>query len=118
MVAWAPGGRAAAAATTPGAAGGWPRSVLAHPVPGQLAALCTSLNVDGHGITASTARDLPEPWPSMLAHYRRRTTRAAPAPDGCAATAVALPELTGSGSRSSACTTARTVPSCTCMPAA
>ena len=39
------------------------------PVPGQLAALCASLDVTGHGITA---RQLPEPWLSMLAHYHRR----------------------------------------------
>ena len=48
------------------------------PVPGQLAALCAGLNVDGHGITAPPADDLPEPWLSMLACYRRRKTRARP----------------------------------------
>jgi hypothetical protein len=65
------------------------------PVPGQLAALCATLNVGGHGITARPARQLPEPWLSMLAHYRRRQPEQALGHDGCAATAVALPELDG-----------------------
>jgi len=42
------------------------------PVPGQFAALCATLDVGGHGITARPARPLSEPWDSMLAHYRRR----------------------------------------------
>ena len=50
--------------------------------------------MSGHGITAPPARDLPEPWLSMLAHSHRRNTRTAPAGDGCAA-AVAFPELDG-----------------------
>jgi len=65
------------------------------PVPGQLAALYAHLNVVGHGITAAPARDLPEPWLSMLAHNHRTKTRAAPPRDGCAAAAAALPELDG-----------------------
>jgi hypothetical protein len=65
------------------------------PVPGQLAALCAGLNVDGHGITAAPARDLPEPWLSLLTHHRRRKTRTTPADDGCAAAAVVLPDLDG-----------------------
>ena len=65
------------------------------PVPGQLAALCAGLNVDGHGITAPPAGDLPEPWRSLLACYQRRKTRAAPPRDACAAAAVLLPELDG-----------------------
>ena len=65
------------------------------PVPGQLAALCAALNVDGHSITAPPAGDLPEPWRSLLAGYQRRKTRAAPARDACAAAAVLLPELDG-----------------------
>jgi len=65
------------------------------PVPGQLAALCETLNVGGHGITARPARQLPEPWLSMLAHYRRRQPAQALGDDGCAAAAVALPELDG-----------------------
>jgi len=65
------------------------------PVPGQLAALCAGLKITGHGITAPPARDLPEPWLSMLAHYFRRKPRTALASDGCAAVAAAFPELDG-----------------------
>ncbi len=65
------------------------------PVPGQLAALCAGLNVEGHGITAAPAPDLPEPWLSLLTHHRRRKTRTTPARDGCAAAAVVLPDLDG-----------------------
>ena len=65
------------------------------PVPGQLAALCATLDVGGHGITARPARQLPEPWLSMLAHYRRRKPDQALGRDGCAAAAVALPDLDG-----------------------
>jgi hypothetical protein len=65
------------------------------PVPGQLAALCAALDVNGHGITARPARQLPRPWLSMLAHYRRRTPEQALGRDGCAAAAVALPDLDG-----------------------
>jgi hypothetical protein len=65
------------------------------PVPGQFAALCARLHLTGHGITAPAARVLPEPWRSMLAHDHRRQARTAPAADGGAATAVALPELDG-----------------------
>ena len=65
------------------------------PVPGQLAALCATLDVSGHGITARPARQLPGPWLSMLAHYRRRQPDQALGCDGCAAAAVALPELDG-----------------------
>lgn len=65
------------------------------PVPGQLAALCATLGVRGHGITAPPARDLPEPWLSMLSHYHRRKPGSAPAGDGFAAMAAALPELGG-----------------------
>ena len=65
------------------------------PVPGQLAALCATLDVSGHGITARPARQLPGPWLSMLAHYRRRQPDQALGRDGCAAAAVALPDLDG-----------------------
>jgi len=65
------------------------------PVPGRLATLCASLGIDGHGITAAPALDLPEPWLSMLAHYHRRKPDTAPAGDGFAAVAAALPELDG-----------------------
>ena len=65
------------------------------PVPGQLAALCASLDVTGHGIAARPARQLPGPWLGMLAHYHRRKPEQALGRDGCAAAAVALPELDG-----------------------
>jgi DNA-directed RNA polymerase specialized sigma24 family protein len=65
------------------------------PVPGQLAALCASLHLSGHGITVPPALDLPEGWLSMLAHHHRRNTRTDPARDGCAAAAVAFPDLDG-----------------------
>ena len=85
------------------------------PVPGQLAALCAVLPASGHGITAPPARDLPAPWRSMLAttagNPRRRGTAAPPSPSRS-------PNSTGSAWPSSACTTARAAPSCTCTPAA
>jgi hypothetical protein len=88
------------------------------PVPGQFAALCGRLHLTGHGIIAPPARDLPEPWLSMLAHdhrgrpeRHRRPTAAPPRPSR-------FPSSTGSPSRFSACTTARAAPSCTCTPAA
>jgi hypothetical protein len=65
------------------------------PVPGHLAALCASLHLPGHGITASPARDLPGPWLSMITHYHRSKTRTDPARDGCAAAAFAFPDLDG-----------------------
>src|SRR5580700_5552310 len=65
------------------------------PVPARLAALCASLGIDGHGITAAPAPDLPEPWLSMLTHYHRRKPETATAGDGFAALAAALPELEG-----------------------
>jgi hypothetical protein len=65
------------------------------PVPGRLAALCAGLRVSGHGITAPPARDLPEPWLSMLAHYQRRRPDDSSARDGSAPMAVCLPELDG-----------------------
>jgi hypothetical protein len=65
------------------------------PVPGQVAALCASLGADDHGITAAPAPDLPEPWLSLLSHYLRRRPGSAPAQDGFAAVAAALPELDG-----------------------
>jgi hypothetical protein len=65
------------------------------PVPSRLAALCASLGIPGHGITAAPAPDLPEPWLSLLSHYHRRKPGPAPAGDGFAAVASALPELDG-----------------------
>jgi hypothetical protein len=67
------------------------------PVPGQLAALCGILNISGHGITAPAAAELPGPWLSVLAHYRHRRPGPGEARDGCAAMAVAFPELDGIG---------------------
>ena len=69
----------------------------ASPVPGRLAALCASMGVSGHGITAPPAHDLPEPWLSLLAHYQRRKPEEAPVWDGFGAVAAALPELDGIG---------------------
>ncbi len=86
------------------------------PDPGQLATLCASLDVTGHGITARPARQLPEPWLIMLTHYRRRTPDQALGRDGCAAAAVTFPDWTRS--RSSACTTPTAASSCTGIPAA
>ena len=64
-------------------------------VPGQFAALCARLHLTSPGIIAPPARDLPEPWLSMLAHYHGGQARTASAADGGAAAAVALPELDG-----------------------
>ncbi len=63
-------------------------------LPGQLAGLCARLGISGHGITAPSDGDLPEPWLSLLAYCRRRTPYPAPVP-GWAATAIELPELDG-----------------------
>lgn len=60
--------------------------------PGQLAALCASLQLSGHGLTEPPARDLPERWLSLLEHEHRGTTHVA---DGCAAAATILPALDG-----------------------
>ncbi|MGH3205458.1 MAG: hypothetical protein ACRDP5_25920 [Streptosporangiaceae bacterium] len=65
------------------------------PAPARLAAVCASLRIGGHGITAAPAPDLPEPWLSMLTHYHRRKPETAPAGDGFAGMAAALPELEG-----------------------
>ena len=65
------------------------------PVPAQLAALCASLGIGGHGIAVAPADDLPEPWFSLLAHYQRRKPDTAPVRDGYAAVAAALPEIDG-----------------------
>jgi hypothetical protein len=65
------------------------------PVPGQFAALCARLHLTGHGITAPPARDLPEPWLSMLAHDRPGQAGTVPVADGGAAAAIVLPDLDG-----------------------
>jgi hypothetical protein len=67
------------------------------PVPGQLAALCANLKISGHGIIAPPAAELPGPWLSVLAHYRHRDPGPDDGRDGCAALAVAFPELDGIG---------------------
>jgi NAD(P)-dependent dehydrogenase (short-subunit alcohol dehydrogenase family) len=64
-------------------------------IPQQVAALSATLNISGHGITAPPARQPPGPWLSVLAHYRRRKLEQALRCDGCAAAAVAFPELDG-----------------------
>jgi hypothetical protein len=74
------------------AAGALPPS---SPAPGQLAGLCARLGINGHGITAPPAADLPGRWLSMLTRYHRRTPRPAPAPGSWAATAVELTALDG-----------------------
>jgi hypothetical protein len=63
-------------------------------LPSQLAGLYARLGIGGHGIAAPPARDLPEPWLSLLA-YRRRGQRERAAVPGWAVTATELPELNG-----------------------
>jgi hypothetical protein len=77
------------------------------PVPARLATLCASLDIPQHGITqhgitqhgitAPPARQLPEPWLSVLAHYQRRKPDPVPLLEGYAAMTAALPELDGIG---------------------
>jgi hypothetical protein len=66
----------------------------ASPVPGQLAGLCARLGIDGHGITAPPARELPERWHSMLT-VPGREPKAPPAPGVLAAIVAELPGLDG-----------------------
>ena len=63
------------------------------PVPGQLAGLCARLGINGHGITAPPAGDLPERWRSMLTPPSPEPQP--PAPGILAATVTELPELDG-----------------------
>jgi hypothetical protein len=65
------------------------------PVPGQLRALCESIGITDHGITAPVRADLPEPWLSLLTGYHRRRRDSTPPTEGCASLAVTLPELDG-----------------------
>jgi hypothetical protein len=65
------------------------------PLPARLATLCASLDIPGHGITAPPARQLPEPWLSVLAHYQRRKPDPIPLLEGYAVMTAALPELDG-----------------------
>jgi hypothetical protein len=67
------------------------------PVPARLATLCASLGIPEHGITAPPARQLPEPWLSVLSHYQRRKPEPVPLLEGYAAMTAALPELDGIG---------------------
>jgi hypothetical protein len=64
-------------------------------VPAQLATLCESLDITNHGITALPARDLPDPWLSLLTYYHRRKPGTATPGAGYAGAAVMLPELDG-----------------------
>jgi hypothetical protein len=65
------------------------------PVPGQLAALCATLRIGGHGISAAPADHLPAPWVSALSQYPRRNPDKESPPDSFAALSAALPELAG-----------------------
>jgi hypothetical protein len=65
------------------------------PAPGQLAGLFTRLGINGHGITAPPAADLPERWQSMLTSPSGSQPQATPEPGLLAATVVELPELVG-----------------------
>jgi hypothetical protein len=65
------------------------------PLPGWLATVCANLRIDAPGLTAPPALDLPEQWLSLLAHYHRRKPGTAPAREGYAALAGALPEVDG-----------------------
>jgi hypothetical protein len=65
------------------------------PVPGWIATLCASLDIDDAGLTVPPALDLPEHWLSLLAHYQRRKPDTTPVHDGQAAVAAALPEVDG-----------------------
>ena len=67
------------------------------PVPARLATLCASLDIPEHGIAAPPARQLPEPWLSVLSHYQRRKPEPVPLLEGYAAMTAALPELDGIG---------------------
>jgi hypothetical protein len=62
------------------------------PAPGQLAGLCARLGIDGHGITAPPAADLPGHWHDMLS---RREPQLPAVPGILAATVTELPDLDG-----------------------
>jgi hypothetical protein len=65
------------------------------PLPGQLARLCASLGISGHGITAPAAGDLPAPWLSIVTRYGQRLPRPGPALESWAPALAELPELDG-----------------------
>jgi hypothetical protein len=65
------------------------------PVPGRLATLCASLDLDRHGLTQPAAAVLPRPRLSLLAHFQRRKPEPAQMRDAYAPLATTLPELDG-----------------------
>jgi hypothetical protein len=65
------------------------------PVPRQLARLCASLGISGHGITAPLAGELPEPWLSVLTYYDRGKPPPAHRPGTWASVVAELPEMDG-----------------------
>ena len=87
------------------------------PVPGQLAGLCARLGIDGHGITAPPAGDLPDRWHSMLTPPAASRGRRPP-PASWPRPWRSCPSWTTRRSRSRACITASAAPSCTCWPPA
>ena len=74
------------------------------PVPGQLAGLCARLGINGHGITAPPAGDLPERWHSMLTPPPRAAGRRPP-PASWPRPWRSCPSWTARRSRSWACIT-------------
>jgi len=65
------------------------------PAPGQLAGLCASLGIDGHGISAPPAPALPQRWQDLLTPPPGRTPRPPPAPGMLTAAVADLPDLDG-----------------------
>ena len=65
------------------------------PVPGQLARLCASLGISGHGITAPVAGELPGPWLSVLTYYERGKPPPAHGLGTWATVVAELPEMDG-----------------------
>ena len=63
------------------------------PVPGYLAMICERLGIDGHGVAATPAGQLPPPWLSVLAWYGRR--HRPPVHDGTASAGTVLPDVDG-----------------------
>jgi hypothetical protein len=63
------------------------------PAPGHLAALCQRLGVQGHGISAPAAADIPGPWASVLAGLDAEP--AGPGPEWFAPLGVVLPDADG-----------------------
>ena len=80
------------------------------PAPGQLAGLCARLGINGHGITAPPAADLPERWRSMLTPPAAASRRRRPRPTSWSAPWPSCPSWTAPRSRSWACITASVAP--------